>query len=275
VRLIAKENGGVASALNAAFSVSRGDIISLLDADDKWLPFRLELVIKTFLREHPLPGLVMHPLRVINTNGRVLKDRHPARLDCGWLAEQLLQGTPLSLAPATGLSFHKEVARKIFPLPVELRTWADRALYERATLLSTVVAIDKVLGIYRQHGANVTGASGATTVTAIAGALNQIERILRLRAEFASQVYGVQIRWEDWYVKETSHYQLARALLEGHNVPINEIVMSANGRYAWLWVILFKLVPRKSAIRIFQWWWGEGVGKRWARATARLLRFSR
>ena len=42
VRLIRKENGGQASGFNAAFAASRGEIIALLDSDDRFLPGRDE-----------------------------------------------------------------------------------------------------------------------------------------------------------------------------------------------------------------------------------------
>ena len=38
IRMVVKENGGLASALNAAYAASRGEIICLLDADDVFLP---------------------------------------------------------------------------------------------------------------------------------------------------------------------------------------------------------------------------------------------
>src|SRR5579864_4462115 len=43
VRLLRKENGGQASAFNAAFPELRGEIISFLDGDDWWVPRKLSL----------------------------------------------------------------------------------------------------------------------------------------------------------------------------------------------------------------------------------------
>ena len=45
IRLLAKENGGVASALNAAYRQCRGDIVCLLDADDFFASGKLERVV--------------------------------------------------------------------------------------------------------------------------------------------------------------------------------------------------------------------------------------
>src|SRR5919199_656326 len=41
-----KENGGQASAMNAGFAISQGEIICSLDADDVWLPTKVEQVVQ-------------------------------------------------------------------------------------------------------------------------------------------------------------------------------------------------------------------------------------
>lgn len=270
IHLIAKQNGGVASALNKAFQTSKGDVIALLDADDSWIPLRLEITMDLF-RSQPVPGLVMHPLKVVDENGRIWKDRHPARLDHGWLAERLLSGEYPHLAPASGLSFHRSIAERIFPIPEQLRTWADRLLHERAALLAPAVYTDRVLAIYRQHSANVTGSSGATTIEGVEKVLRQLQLILQARAEFIFQIYGVLPDWHSWYARESARYNLIRDFLEGKQANVREIIDQANGQRPWLWVVLYKCLPRRYAIPLFRWWWGEGIGKRWARLIARAL----
>ncbi len=44
IRYLRKTNGGQASAFNFGFEQARGEIIALLDADDVWLPGKLQSV---------------------------------------------------------------------------------------------------------------------------------------------------------------------------------------------------------------------------------------
>ena len=48
ISYISKENGGPASARNLGIKSSSGDYIAFLDADDFWLPEKLELQIRYF-----------------------------------------------------------------------------------------------------------------------------------------------------------------------------------------------------------------------------------
>ena len=46
IQYIYKQNGGPSSARNAGTKVSNGEYIAFLDADDMWLPEKLELQIE-------------------------------------------------------------------------------------------------------------------------------------------------------------------------------------------------------------------------------------
>ena len=57
VRLVRQGNRGVSAARNAAAALSRGDLIALLDDDDRWLPNHLE-TIEALARRHPAAVLI-------------------------------------------------------------------------------------------------------------------------------------------------------------------------------------------------------------------------
>lgn len=52
VRVVSQENRGVAAARNAGILISAGEYVALLDADDLWLPKKLERQLE-FFSEHP------------------------------------------------------------------------------------------------------------------------------------------------------------------------------------------------------------------------------
>ncbi len=57
VRVITQDNKGCGGARNKGFSAARGSIIALLDADDQWMPTRLERCVEV-LKANPEVGLV-------------------------------------------------------------------------------------------------------------------------------------------------------------------------------------------------------------------------
>ena len=61
---VLKENGGQASALNAGFAASRGEIICLLDSDDSFDPCKVERVVPNCR-----PGSMLYHTLRLNRRG--------------------------------------------------------------------------------------------------------------------------------------------------------------------------------------------------------------
>ncbi|HEX4572451.1 MAG TPA: glycosyltransferase family A protein [Dongiaceae bacterium] len=68
IRPIFKSNGGQASAFNAGFAASRGEVICLLDADDFFFPEKAERSVSALLA-HPEVGWVFHPVHREDSEG--------------------------------------------------------------------------------------------------------------------------------------------------------------------------------------------------------------
>ncbi len=161
LHLIAKANGGQASGFNAAYAASRGELIALLDSDDTFLPHKVERIVADF-QAHPEAGFGLH--RVI----RMTADRRrqgvwpmSAPLPCGWYGPTLLQegGIIPYMPPTSGLSFHRDIAERMFPLPVEpiLVKCPDQLITRLAPVLTPITADGEALSEYRLHGENNYG----------------------------------------------------------------------------------------------------------------------
>ena len=124
VRPIFQENAGQAAALNAAFQASSGEVISLLDADDVFLPEKLRRVVEAFM-SHPGSGFAIHRMRRVDRGRGFLGDIPLVyRMPSGWRGASLPLTVPTmlpGLPPCSGLSLRRAVAERLFPLPKELR----------------------------------------------------------------------------------------------------------------------------------------------------------
>ena len=69
IRAVRQRNQGVCAARNAGASIATGDLLAFLDADDVWLPDKLEKQIECFLA-HPNTGLVHCGIVHVDATGK-------------------------------------------------------------------------------------------------------------------------------------------------------------------------------------------------------------
>ena len=69
IQLLRNPHGGMAANLNAAYRNSSGDMICLLDADDTFLPGKIEAMVNVF-RGHPGAGFAIHRASLIDNQKR-------------------------------------------------------------------------------------------------------------------------------------------------------------------------------------------------------------
>jgi glycosyltransferase involved in cell wall biosynthesis len=169
VRLIRKANGGQASGFNAAFSVSQGEIIALLDSDDLFLPSKIERIVADF-QAHPDSGFGVH--RVIRVSADLRRQGvwpMSAPLPAGWYGAKMLQdgGILPYMPPTSGLSLHREVAERIFPLPLNepLVRCPDQLITRLAPFITNVTCEDEALAQYRLHRDNNYGHDRVTAAS--------------------------------------------------------------------------------------------------------------
>ena len=158
VHLVAKENGGQASSFNAGFAASRGEIICLLDADDEFLPGKVERIVEVF-RQNPEIGWCFENLKLFRNSKseRTPRDRYFAAGNVD-ARESMLRGVfPRNIDSATsGLSFRRELISRILPMPhAKSILLCDDYIKTACYALSPGLALDEELALQRMHGSNL------------------------------------------------------------------------------------------------------------------------
>lgn len=170
LRFIPKANGGQGSGFNAAFAASQGEIIALLDSDDLFLSQKVERIVADF-QANPDSGFGLH--RVIRMSADLSRRQGvwpmSAPLPKGWYGPRLLEdgGILPYMPPTSGLSLRRQVADRIFPLPLEvpLVNCPDQYITRLAPLLTKVTREDEALSQYRLHGSNNYGPDRVTAAS--------------------------------------------------------------------------------------------------------------
>jgi glycosyltransferase involved in cell wall biosynthesis len=159
VLLIFQENAGQASALNAGFARSAGEIVIFLDADDLLLPETAQRVVDAFASD---PGLVRvhYRLEMVDARGAPLGRLIPRRqtpMASGDLRLAVLRyPDDLAWAAMSGNAFSAAVLRHVMPIPVARfpTVGADVYLLNVTPLFGPVLSLDAVGAHYRVHGKN-------------------------------------------------------------------------------------------------------------------------
>lgn len=247
---IFKTNGGQASAFNAGFSASQGDIIMFLDADDYLLPKAVEKIVSIW---EPDIVKVHFMLDGIDASGESLGYTYPARgqyLGRGNVVSELLERGVYGVAPTSGNALSRKALTQIFPIEEEkYRISADGYLATVIAFYGKIVALEETLGAYRVHGKNNWGTSmgGKQFRSFVEHDLKKFDLLKEQAAAFGYQVSG------DLLFRTNAHLRARMASLrldpQKHPIP-NDHVMKLlyHGIYsAWFYT---DLNPQKRIIII-------------------------
>lgn len=166
---VLKKNGGQASAINAGFSASSGDIICLLDADDLFLPERVSHVVDIFQKFPDIDwffteSAALNNDEIVNTDLSTLfqevRDKSlNAKLEKIDFRDRIKSGKIPDFTPSmSNLCFSRRVFQKIYPLPeikgISGRAINDLYIHSLAVGLGTGCFTKQDLGVYRLHEVN-------------------------------------------------------------------------------------------------------------------------
>jgi glycosyltransferase involved in cell wall biosynthesis len=167
ITVVFKENNGQASALNAGFAASHGDLVTFLDADDLLLPSMVKDIVEVFL-SRPEIIRVQYRMQVIDADGRptgILKPESHIPVPSGDVQKQALT-FPFDMAwlPTSGNAFRAKALSRIMPIPADSYgiACADWYFVHLSCLLGPVLFLDHPEACYRVHNANNYELSGTS-----------------------------------------------------------------------------------------------------------------
>lgn len=183
---VLKSNGGEASAVNAGFRHTRGDVVFFLDADDTLAPGALETVLAAW---RPGTAMMQYRTHLIDAQG-VAFGLHPHRgspLDSGDVRPLLLRHGSYATTVNAGLAFARQALAQVMPVPEDGDEIPPDGYLTRAVpFFGTVQALDVALAHYRRHSANRTR---------LAGGRAQLARRLHTRIAWMQREFDVVRRW--------------------------------------------------------------------------------
>jgi glycosyltransferase involved in cell wall biosynthesis len=173
LKYIKQPKSGVSAARNTAIRNSSAKFLAILDADDLWLPHRLEESLKCF-HARPKIGLSYGFITRISPEGELLDtfDRRQKHGE-GWVAPYLYMRR-IDL-PSPTITFRRECVHTVGGFDETLTVTEDRDLWLRIALRYEVALVPNVLAYYR------TSPQSATT---------DPDRMLKSQLQFIDKHYG-------------------------------------------------------------------------------------
>jgi glycosyltransferase involved in cell wall biosynthesis len=152
-----KPNGGQASAFNYGFEKVQTELVTLLDADDYFLPNKISRIAEEF-HMHPEAGMIYHRLLRMESSGLI--EELPLVPVSGFVLDDGDKLLTYDLYPTSSLAFRLTVVSRVLPMPSDIRLQADAYLDLLMPLLAPVVGISTPLAVYRVHGHNLFHCAG-------------------------------------------------------------------------------------------------------------------
>jgi glycosyltransferase involved in cell wall biosynthesis len=226
IKAIFQENQGQGAAFNTAFAASGSEIIAFLDADDIWMPHKIQRIIDVFDKSPDIVG-VMHWLNLIDGNDNLASGEGVRWLPNGDLASIILDtGHAWNYPPTSGLAYRRSSLQKVLPMDAaKWRLCADGCLVYCTAFMGRVVGIPEVLASYRIHGSN-NHANPTITVEKQLRSLEGVEMTNRYLNNFLESInYPDRVNLARNLQYRQSRYYLQKKLDISESLEISKLIL--------------------------------------------------
>ncbi len=152
INYIHQQNGGVSSARNHGYKLSKGKYIAFLDADDIWLPDNIGKKVE-YLQSDPDTGLVHSDALLIDENDNSLEETKQGK--SGYILDDLLLWKGTCIPAPSSILVRREVLEEAGTFDTELSTSADQELFFRVAAKYKIGRVPEVTWHYRIHSQNM------------------------------------------------------------------------------------------------------------------------
>lgn len=232
IRWVSQRNQGVSAVRNQGVRLSRGEYLAFLDADDYWLPTKLERQMERFGRDPEL-GLVYCGVDEFNEAGTSWVRQDGIE---GWVAAELLLARRAAFfGGGSGFVVPRALFDELGGFDERLSTSADWDLAYRVAARRRFGFVPEVLLKYRVHHANMHANIGAMERDMMLGYAKAFAKaspeLLRLRR----RCYGrLHVMLAGSYFR-TGHYaRFARHVLKGLWLDPRDAAQVFNFPRRWL-----------------------------------------
>jgi len=151
ITILGQDHEGVSAARNLGITRAQGEYIAFLDADDLWLPQKIELQMEA-LADGVCQWVYCDPAWIDGSNGKKITRRYPKRHE-GFVLEKLFQDC--FIASATPV-IHKSVFDEVGLFNEQTRFGEDREMWMRIAAVYPIKHVPEVLALIRLHPSSAT-----------------------------------------------------------------------------------------------------------------------
>ena len=147
-----QRNGGVSSARNHGYKLSKGEYLAFLDADDVWLPENIRKKVE-HLQNDPVTGLVHSDALLIDENDKPLDEIKKGK--SGWILDDLLSWNGTCIPAPSSILVKREVVDTAGGFDTNLSTAADQEFFFRVAAKYKIGRVEEITWQYRMHSQNM------------------------------------------------------------------------------------------------------------------------